>query len=810
MYTILKKLPFFCIFIILLYLVIPEEAYSQIVTEYKMPPKEIVDIVDTPPTPSVSMSPDGKWVLLMERPSMPSIAELSQPELRIAGHRINPKTNGPSRTYSLKNLKLKSISKGDEVSIKGLPSDSQIGSVSWSPDSKNIAFTLTKNNGIELWYTGIEDFTAKKLTGPELNSAYYYSFDWVSDSKTLMCKFIPKDRGPAPDAPTVPKGPIIQENIGKKAPARTYQDLLKNPYDEKLFEYYFTCRVGKVTLDGNVKYIGKEGIITSMDCSPNGKYILVETIHKPFSYIVPSYRFPSTVEIWDMNGNVVKEVAEIPLGEEVPIGFDTSVPWPRNFNWRSDEPATLYYVAAQDEGNPKKDVEFREKVYMLKEPFSDKPVELVSLNMRYGGISWCEKDMALVSERWRRTRKSKTWIINPSKPEKEKELLFDLQTEDRYNDPGRPVFTQNKYGRSVILNEKGRYIYLIGSGASPEGSFPFLDKFDLKNKTSERLWQCEKPYYESVSRLLDHKKQILLTRKESKTEPANYFIRDLKKKSVNQITNFPHPYPQLANVYKEYIRYNRDDGLGLTGTLYLPPGYKKEDGPLPLIIWAYPREFKSARAAGQVRGSHYRFTRISSSSVLLWLTQGYAVLDGAEMPIVGEGDEEPNDTFVKQLVANGKAAIDAVASRGYADPKRVAVGGHSYGAFMTANLLAHSDLFAAGIARSGAYNRTLTPFGFQNEARTFWEAPEIYFAMSPFMHAHKVNEPILLIHGQADNNSGTFPIQSERYYAALKGHGATVRLVMLPNESHGYRARESVLHMLWEMHQWLEKYVRNK
>jgi dipeptidyl aminopeptidase/acylaminoacyl peptidase len=129
---------------------------------------------------------------------------------------------------------------------------------------------------------------------------------------------------------------------------------------------------------------------------------------------------------------------------------------------------------------------------------------------------------------------------------------------------------------------------------------------------------------------------------------------------------------------------------------------------------------------------------------------------------------------------------------------------------MTANLLTHSRLFAAGIAESGAYNRTLTPFGFQNERRSYWEAPEIYNRMSPFMNADKVKDPMLLIHGMADNNSGTFPIQSESYYAALKGFGATVRLVLLPDESHGYAARESILHKHWEVLNWMNKYVRDK
>ncbi|MFC1724054.1 S9 family peptidase [candidate division KSB1 bacterium] len=811
----MKKIYVFSVIIILCSFI---SSFPQESAEYMTPPKEIVDLVDAPVTPSVGFSPDAKWMLIMERRSLPAIKELAQPEFRIAGHRINPAINGQSRVSHFKNLILKNLTSNKEYPVKGLPENPQIGQVSryggrsilWSPDCKFIAFTNTVDSGIELWIVEIENFTAKKLTEPVLNGTFGSPIEWTSDSRTILCKFVSSDRNDPPEIPKVPSGPTVQENIGKVAPAWTYQDLLKNSYDEKLFEYYFASCICKVTVDGKINKIGETGIFSDLSVSPDGKYILVNIIHHPFSYIVPSYRFPHSVEVWDMMGRLIRKIADIPLMEEVPLGSGSTTPGPRNFSWRADVPSTLYYVEAQDEGDPKKKVEFRDKVYFLEPPFDSGPKELVSLNLRYRGITWCNEKIALATENWRPSRKTKTWIFNPGNPDAKPELLFDRSTEDTYSDPGSPLTIQNKYARRVLLKDKNDNIYLSGSGSSPEGSFPFFDKMNLNTKKTERLWQCEAPYYENFVNLISENGKIFITSRESTQEPPNYFIRDLNNNKTTQITDFPHPFPQMKDIYKEYIKYKRDDGLDLTGTLYLPAGYTKDQGPLPLLIWAYPREFKSARAAGQVRGSKYRFTRLSPTSILLFLTQGYAVLDGAEMPIIGEGDTEPNDTFIKQLVANGKAAIDAVAGRGAADPLRVAVGGHSYGAFMTANLLAHSDLFAAGIARSGAYNRSLTPFGFQNESRTFWEAPEIYFAMSPFMHAQKVNEPLLLIHGEADNNSGTFPIQSKRYYSALKGHGATVRLVMLPHESHGYRARESVLHMLWETYNWLEKYVKNK
>jgi dipeptidyl aminopeptidase/acylaminoacyl peptidase len=500
----------------------------------------------------------------------------------------------------------------------------------------------------------------------------------------------------------------------------------------------------------------------------------------------------------------------LPLAESIPLGFGAVPTGPRFFGWRDDTPATLYWVEAQDGGDPRREAEIRDRVFMLSSPFDGEPAAVIGLGSRYAGILWGSDDLALVSEFWWRTRKTRTWIVQPDRSEVKPRLLFDRSYEDRYSDPGRPVMVDTPGGRSVLLTgDKGETLYLSGSGASPEGNRPFLDKLDLATFKTGKLWQSQAPYYESFIRFTDTTGRFFIIRRESQTEPPNYFLRDKKAKKPKQLTAFPHPTPQLNDVKKEIIRYSREDGVQLTATLYLPPGYKPEDGPLPVLLWAYPREFKSAQAAGQMSGSPYQFIRVSWSGPLPWLTRGYAVLDGPTMPIIGEGEEEPNDTFVKQLVASAKAAIAEVVRRGVGDPKRIAVGGHSYGAFMTANLLAYSDLFAAGIARSGAYNRTLTPFGFQSEERTYWEAPEIYYTMSPFMHADKVNEPILLIHGMADNNSGTFPLQSERFYNAVKGHGGTARLVMLPYESHGYRARESIMHTLWEMDCWLEKYVKH-
>jgi dipeptidyl aminopeptidase/acylaminoacyl peptidase len=507
---------------------------------------------------------------------------------------------------------------------------------------------------------------------------------------------------------------------------------------------------------------------------------------------------------------VVKAIADLPLQDKVPPGFGSVPTGVRSISWRADAPASLAWVEALDGGDGRAEAEERDRVFTLSAPFSGSPQAIATLPLRYAGMMWSEDGFALAIEMWFATRQLRIYSVDPNDPG-EMRTVFEFSMEDRYADPGQPMMRRTEWGTPVVMTaDNGRTVYLSGQGASPEGNRPFVRRMNMETGETEEVFRSEAPYYEIPIDFLDVDRGLLLTRRETNDDPPNYYLRDLSSGTVEALTDFPHPYPQFADIQKEAIQYERDDGVTMTATLYLPAGYDAQrDGPLPGFVWAYPVEFKSADAAGQRADSPHQFKRVSYQGAVPWVSRGYAIIDNASMPIVGEGDEEPNDSFRKQLVTNAKAAIDEGVRRGVLDPARVAVGGHSYGAFMTGNLLAHSDLFAAGIARSGAYNRTLTPFGFQREERLFWEAPEIYFAMSPFMHADKVDEPILLIHGAADNNSGTFPIQSQRFYNAIKGLGGTARLVMLPAESHGYASRESIMHMLYEMDRWLEKHVKH-
>jgi len=772
---------------------------------YKLPPKEVVDIVDAPPTPMVSMSPAGDVMALIDRESMPSIAYLSEPILRIAGMRITPALNSRQVLSFSTGISLKDMKSGQVRKI-ALPEGFKFTSPSWSPDGMTIALFRYVEGGVELWAIDVKPGTAKALT-PAIVNSVLGGMDWMPDSRRLVVPLVPDGRGPAPVAPRVPKGPEIQVSGGKEAKVATYQDLLKNSFDEVLFDYYATSQTAIVdAASGDIRKVGKPGIFDSISVSPAMDYILVERIKRPYSYSLPARGFAHSVEIWNMDGGLVKILADLPTDENVPIN---GVPkGPRGVNWMTHKPATLIWTEALDEGDPKKTVPFRDRYLTLDAPFAGEPGEVLKLKERAAGISYFAtpgKALASQSE-WKRSWRT-TFLVDLANPSAAPVTVWDLSMRDNYKNPGRPVTTNLKTGERVILQDKD-WIYLAGSGSSPKGDHPFLDRMNVRTLKVERLWQCQDPAYETFVDFVGASRTKLITSYETKTDPPNYYLYDLKTKKRTALTEFKDPAPQLTGIQRERITYKRADGLELSGTLYLPPGHKPGTR-LPVVVWAYPMEYDSAAVAGQIRGSVNRFTFFRGTSQLFFVTQGYAVLDNAEMPVVGD-PQTVNDTFVQQIVSNAEAAIRKLDTMGVGDPKRVGVGGHSYGAFMTGNLLAHCDLFAAGIARSGAYNRTLTPFGFQSERRTLWEAPETYIKMSPFMNANKINEPILLIHGMADNNSGTFPIQSERLFAALKGFGTTARFVYLPYESHGYSARESVLHVLAEMFEWFDRYVKNK
>ena len=780
---------------------------------YQRPPNEILELVDVSLPPRVLIDENKKFMVHLYRDSYKSIIELSNPEIKLAGLRLNPNSNSRSRTNYYNNVMISKMDQIDKSAkqIKGLPKNPKLANIKWSPDQTKIAMTNTKEEGVELWFIDLEKLTAKKLTGPKLNASLGDVITWYQDSKNILAKFKLKNSPDIIDGvDVVPTGPIISSNDGKKAQNRTYQDLLKNEVDEKNFETLARSVLSKVSLKGKTKLLAKKNLYHEIDFSPDGKFILISIIQKPFSYLVPYYRFPMKYAIYSSKGKELTVLHEVPLIEDLPKGFMAVRTGPRNFSWRSDRPSDLIFVEALDGGNPEKDIKYRDEIFEIGYPFKQNKVSLLKTINRFYRIDWCNDTLALGYDYWWNTRNTKTYVFSPSNSNKKPKIIIDRNYQDRYNDPGSFVKRRNFYGKSILaVNENN--LFLMGDGFRDDGQFPFIDKVDLNSLKKVRLY--ESSFKDKKEDLLDFEvdNNMILTRIESASEYPNYFFRDLKTDSLTKITDFENPFLSIMDVSKEVIEYKRSDGIDLSATLYLPKGYdinKKQK--LPMIMWAYPREFKDNKSASQITQNKNEFTFPYWGSPIYWLTRGYVVLDDVSFPIIGEGDTQPNDNFRKQLVDNASSAINRVYELGYIDKEKVAIGGHSYGAFMVANLLSHSKLFAAGIARSGAYNRTLTPFGFQSEERNYWEAPDTYYNMSPFMHAEKVKTPLLLIHGVEDNNSGTYPLQSERYFNALKGLGATTRLVMLPKESHSYRAKESIMHMLWEQDRWLEKYVKNK
>lgn len=774
---------------------------------YQLPPKDIADLLLAKPTPVVSIDDRAEWMLLAERNPFPSVEELGQPELRLAGLRLNPANFSPSRQTYVNNLKLKSIQTGREFNIHGLPAKLQATATSWSPTGKKIAFLQHNDTRVDLYIIDVATQKATRINKQPVNASLGAAYSWLNDG-TVLYKATMQLPAAAPKKAITPKGPTIQENSGKAAPSATFQDMIRSPYDEELFAFYTTSQL-MMHRGGVETKIGTPGILVSFSVSPDKNYLLTRTIQKPYSYLVPAFGFPSVVRVTDLQGKTVKQLAVLPSSEGTPSGYDNTQNVPRGFSWRDDVAATIVWAQPLDSGLIAKKVPHHDVVYALAAPFNGTPKELFRTTHRFRNVTWGNATLALVDEGLRSRQRVRTSRFNPATGALDS--LFELAQTDAYNNPGSPVVQKNAFGRNVLvtLDNGSKLLFNNTTGSTARGDLPFLSRYDLEGRKSEIIWRSKEGTYEYISDVVSTQPLVVLTRRETQKLVPNFYLKNLSAQTERALTTFTNPYPQLEGVTKQKVFYKRADGIDLTGDLYLPKGYNKEkDGPLPVVVWAYPREFNNAADAAQVRGSQDRFLSISSGSPVFYVTQGYAVLDNAEMPIVSKDGKKPNDTFVEQLKLNAEAAINKLADMGVGDRNRVAVGGHSYGAFMTANLLAHTNLFKAGIARSGAYNRTLTPFGFQNEDRTYWQAPELYHEMSPFSYADKIKTPLLLVHGELDDNTGTYPINSERLYNAIKGHGGTVRFVYLPYEAHGYRGKENLLHLLWEQYNWLEKHVK--
>lgn len=785
---------------------------AQTTLGYQKAPAAMEEILNATMSRGRVISSNGKWIVLLEKPAYPSLSELPDSSIKLGGLQVDISKRAKVQ-IGYTSIALKNVDEEGMVEFSGLPKTPHISEVVFSPDNQNIAFINTQAKGAELWLASVQTKTCTKLSANFVNNLMGKTFQWLPDGKTLLVKTTTSQQKPPLNENDL--APIVEESLGGAAPSITFPDVLKTEKQKQWFDYYATTQLQMIDLEGKAVNYFLPDVIKDFDCSPDGNYVMLHILQKPYSSTLPFTGFKQKVILCDKKGLVNKNLAEIPSSDYLPQGFDAVTLGAREFGWRADKPATYFYVEAQDLGDPAKKSTIRDIVY-TQEVSNPSPKKLAVCYYRFNKINWGNDHVAIITERWYKTRAERRVFVKPNNANF-RVNLWDRYYENSYDDPGELITTKNAFNKEVLLldgnaqtfyDKENVSIFTLSDGASPQGKRPFILKFNIKTKITDTLFHSKAPYYDKP--LFFNNQSFAIISRESVTENPNLFYTDNKKKNVVQLTYFTPPYPQLYGIQKKLLKYKRTDGLNLSATLYLPKDYQPQNGRLPVLLWAYPKEYKTANAAGQVKTSPYQFIHISWASPIFWVTQGYAVLDEVEMPVVGESNTQPNDTFTEQLIQNATAAIQKLSNMGIADEKRVAIGGHSYGAFMVANLLAHSKLFAAGIARSGAYNRSLTPFGFQSEERTYWEASELYNKMSPFTFANKVKTPLLLVHGKEDDNPGTYPLQSERFYNAIKGNGGISRLVLLPKESHSYQARESISHMLWEMDRWLLVYVKNK
>jgi dipeptidyl aminopeptidase/acylaminoacyl peptidase len=800
---------------------------------YAQPPKNILDVLHAPSPPTASVSPSRDTMLLVSWQDYPPMARVAAPFLRLAGARVETRNHskhdtpgGYGITPCVRALELVRIADGASKPV-ALPPGACPDEPLWAADGKRFAFANTAADAVELWIGDAATGIVRRVPGVRLNPMFDAEMQWMPDQKSLLVKTVPAGLGAPPPEPVVPSGPSIQETGGDKGQSSTYEnrDTLGNKHDEDLFDYYASSQIAFVDAASMaVTPAGKPGNYESLDAAPDGEHVLVTTIHKPYSYVTTYERFPREIEVWNVAKRpkvVVSKIASITLTDRVPIaGVPTG---PREFSWRANEPATLVWAEALDGGDWNVKVPQRDKVLMLTAPFTAPATEIARTEQRYMGLAWSERpDTALLEEydenrHWRRG-----FIVNVDDPRSEPRKLWDLSTDEKYANPGRPVYRQLANGAWVI-REDGDSIYLSGVGSSPDGDRPFLDRLDLKTLKSERLFRSDKDSYERFLAFVGPDAHTFLTWHQSANDPPNAFLRTLAPAAAAgagagpsateaaftstavAVTHIPDPAPAVRAIKKRLVKYKRADGVDLSFTLYTPPGYV-EGTRVPTILYAYPLDYADSTRAGQVSGSQATFTRLRQYQLLL--LAGYAIIDRASFPVVGD-PKKAYDTYLEQLVADAKAAVDEAVRLGVADPERVGVTGHSHGALMTANLVAHSDLFRAGVATSGSYNKTLTPFGFQSERRSVWEAPEVYLKVSPFFSADKMKTPLLIVHGADDANPGTTPLQSTKLYEAIRGNGGTARLVMLPHEPHWYSAMESNEQLIYEMVTWFDKYVKN-
>ena len=789
-------------------------------SNYDKPPQNVLDAMLAPSPPVPTPNANGDLLIMTSWLDYPPMTRVAEPFLKLAGVRLEPRTRarhdtpgGYGITPCARDMTVVTVATGAETRVQLPRGCAQ--SAMWSADGKHFVFRNTADS-VELWVGDATTGQMHVVANARLNPMLGWTMQWMPDQKSLLVKLVPDDQGAPPTAQAAPFAPNVQETSGEKGESSTYEtrDTLASKHDEDLFDYYATSQLALIDASsGAITKIGKPAIFTDVDVAPDGEHVRVAVIHKPYSYVTTYDRFPHDVAIWDKQGKVVHAVASIPLADRVPVhGVRTG---PRNFEWRSNEPATLIWGEALDGGDWKAKVPARDKVMMQKAPFTSPPIEVMRTEQRFEDASYGDRGLALVGEYDDNRHWMRTYAINLDDRGSKPVTIFDLSSDEHYKNPGHPISKQLPNGQWV-LRQDGDAIFLAGQGSSPDGDRPFVDRFDLKTKKGQRLFRSDKTSYESFVAFGADGKTIL-TSHQSPTDPPNVFARTLGTpitapadeavfaSTSRAVTHVPDPTPAVRAIKKRLVKYKRKDGMDLSFTLYTPPDYK-EGQRVPAVLYAYPLDYADPSKAAQVTGSENLFTRLRLYKLML--LAGYAVIDSASFPIVGD-PKRAYDTYLDQLVEDAKAAVDKAVDLGVVDRDRIGVTGHSHGALMTVNLLAHSTLFKAGVATSGSYNKTLTPFGFQNERRSVWEATDVYLKVSPFFFADKTKLPLLIMHGEDDANPGTTPLQATKLYEAIRGNGGVARLVMLPHEPHWYTALESNEQYVAEMIRWFDKYVKN-
>jgi len=791
-----------------------QETGLQPATEWQSPPADWLEVLHAPQLPRVWTAPTGEYLLLADPVLYPPLAELGGLMHKLAGMRVNPATNGYHGQHGGTSPRLVRVEGGATIPLD-LPADAEVLGVDWTVDGQRFALTVGFADHIDLWVGSVEGVVTR-IPALSLNPLMSTAVSWLPDQERLLVRRIPQ-RGLAPEPPAIPAGPEVIEGEGATARS-TYEarNLLETAYDDALFEYYTTSEL--VILDpatGEVEVIGAPASYANAEFSPDGEYLLIERLVGPWSHEVAYWRFAHEIEVWNDKGQTVASIASLPVADAVPV---QGVPLgPRSLSWRPTAPHTLFWVEALDGGNPVAEVPHRDRLMRLSAPFTAEPQEVFRAEHRIrGGTAWgAEGGTLMLTERERIRRRLYVWLLDVD--DGTSRLWYDRDEDDRYGDPGYPVFRPLPNGQWV-LRQQGDAVYFRGSGATEQGDRPFLDLRSLVTGETERLFRSDPDRYEYFVAFAGDEDRFVLS-SESSADVPNYYLASFggaieaadgeatHTLTREPITSFEDPAPVLRQIEKRLVRYEREDGVPLSFELLLPPGYQ-EGTPLPTVLYAYPLEYSGMATAGQVRGSTQRFMRLYGPSHLFFLLRGYAVLDQTAMPMLGD-PETAYDTFVPQLVADAEAAVAKAVEMGVADPERIGIIGHSHGGLMVANLLAHTDLFRAGIARSGSYNKTVQPFGFQSERRSLFEARDVYIQVSPTFFADQVDEPVLIIHGADDSNPGTLTPQSQVFFEAVRGSGGTARLVLLPFEDHGYRARESTEHVLWEQLEWFDRYLQD-